>query len=1092
MPGPVNYASVAIPPGIPDFFSASLARVSLDLSGRAPTWQRCLGYPGAFDPDHFKGCIEGASTKNTTCPDLIDSYRRGLMAADRFGQLPRGYRNPDCNMVAAAMAAPEPKIAVRDDGVAQRQGGSELPQPWQPPPEWVKCLKYNPENVSEHIKQCVGPKFAGFTTCEDVQRTYEQNLRAAYNGLPDGYVRVTCPEANTIVALGAEELKREAEERERRRLAQLEQRRRQAEEQRRREAERTERYGPAPASTPVSSTRTTAQTEADASGAGIWVLLAAIGVAVLLIWLWLSRGKIAGDRIGRGGSARFANLAELKAAQWQPGRFLLGEVPRELSRSQLLIGTGKAGRIQDDDRHVFLVAQTGAGKGASIIIPNLIEWRGSALVIDPKGENATLTAMRRGRQADANQAGSSVTECLGQDVFILDPYGIVAGPARHYVGDYNPLAGLDIKDDGVGTAINMIAEAIVVSEKGKGQHFSDNAQALLAGVIEYVLHDFPPEEHTLVTVRSLLLGGFKDLQWKLGRVKTRSGLAAEAAAIIQQVGGEEGGGLYTTLSRNLRWLADTNMQDHLSAASSFSLAALKDGMATVYVVLPPKLMALQRRWLRLITNMALLHLQSRLHPKDKPQCLFVLDEFPLLGHLHEIEIAAGLMRGYGLKLLPAIQNIGQLKDHYPANWETFLGNAGAIITFGLNDLETQKYISERLGKYERADVEISTTRSTSTSNGPRSSRTTGTTEQVKRQFVDLRTPDEVQRDTARETLRMYVIRADGYPFLLNRVPYFSLYKPDRYEAIALQDLATSQEQPPAPPKEPRKATMAREAPQPAEGDGQDDPLRELERLVGLASVKRQIADLTAFVRIQQLRKERGLSAATQSYHLILTGNPGTGKTTVARIIGRIYQHLGILKKGHLIEVGRSDLVAEYLGQTAPKVMEAVARAMDGILFIDEAYMLTPEDNRDMFGQEAVDTLLKQMEDNRDRLVVIAAGYKDDMDRFVRSNPGLESRFKTFIDFPDYLPTELMQIFRQMCDDQQYMLTPDAEAKLLVLINAIYEQRQEGFGNGRAMRNLYEKITLAHARRIESAWDNLSDDDLITLTQADIPEVETVA
>jgi SpoVK/Ycf46/Vps4 family AAA+-type ATPase len=271
-----------------------------------------------------------------------------------------------------------------------------------------------------------------------------------------------------------------------------------------------------------------------------------------------------------------------------------------------------------------------------------------------------------------------------------------------------------------------------------------------------------------------------------------------------------------------------------------------------------------------------------------------------------------------------------------------------------------------------------------------------------------------------------------------------------------------------------------------EDEEEDDPLGDLGRMIGLESVKSRIAGIMQFLEIQKRRREQGLPPVTQSYHLVFTGNPGTGKTTVARIVGRIYRKLGLLRKGHVVEVGRSDLVSEYIGHTAQKVMKAVGEAMDGVLFIDEAYMLTPAESKWDFGQEAVDTLLKQMEDHRDRLVVIVAGYEEEMkERFVKANPGLESRFKTFINFPDYNPAELARIFREIAVQKEYRLSKGADAKLSALVTSMAEARRRGFGNGREMRNLFENVITRQASRLYGKT-RATKNELQTLTEDDIP------
>ena len=247
------------------------------------------------------------------------------------------------------------------------------------------------------------------------------------------------------------------------------------------------------------------------------------------------------------------------------------------------------------------------------------------------------------------------------------------------------------------------------------------------------------------------------------------------------------------------------------------------------------------------------------------------------------------------------------------------------------------------------------------------------------------------------------------------------------------------------------------------GEGRDpESLKELEELVGLENVKTEIRSIVNFARIQGIRKKRGLKVFPISYHLVFIGNPGTGKTTVARIVAKIYKELGLLSKGHLVEVDRSGLVAGYVGQTAIKTHEVISKAMGGVLFIDEAYMLSNE--RDVFGQEAIDTLLKAMEDHRDDFIVIVAGYESLMKTFIESNPGLKSRFNRFIHF-DYTPTELFDIFTGLCAKNQYTLSEEAEALVKEYFCQVYEARTESFGNGRAVRNCFEKMITNQANRM---------------------------
>lgn len=238
----------------------------------------------------------------------------------------------------------------------------------------------------------------------------------------------------------------------------------------------------------------------------------------------------------------------------------------------------------------------------------------------------------------------------------------------------------------------------------------------------------------------------------------------------------------------------------------------------------------------------------------------------------------------------------------------------------------------------------------------------------------------------------------------------------------------------------------------------------LDELIGIESVKREVRKLSDFIRIQQLRQKEGLKLSAINYHCVFTGNPGTGKTTVARILADTFKELGILKKGHLVETDRSGLVAEYVGQTAVKTNKLIDKALDGVLFIDEAYTLVSSSGED-FGREAIATLLKRMEDDRDRLIVILAGYEEDMERFINSNPGLRSRFNRYIKFEDYSAEELWQIFTLQLQKQEYVIDDDAAAKVRDIFADIEQDRNLTLGNARFVRNMFEKILENQATRL---------------------------
>ena len=259
-------------------------------------------------------------------------------------------------------------------------------------------------------------------------------------------------------------------------------------------------------------------------------------------------------------------------------------------------------------------------------------------------------------------------------------------------------------------------------------------------------------------------------------------------------------------------------------------------------------------------------------------------------------------------------------------------------------------------------------------------------------------------------------------------------------------------------------------------------VEDLNNLIGLKQVKTEVMSMKNFIEVNQRRQQAGMKTPLISYHCVFTGNPGTGKTTVARIVAGIYKDLGILKKGHLVETDRSGLVAEYVGQTAVKTNRIIDTALDGVLFIDEAYSLVEGGNGD-FGKEAISTLVKRMEDDRDRLVVILAGYADEMEKFIESNPGLRSRFNRYIHFEDYTSSELMQIYKGMVEKYDFNLMPDAEHLVLKHLEKCVAHKEKDFGNARYVRNLFERTIKAQAVRL-AGIPNTDKIDLARITADD--------
>jgi len=286
------------------------------------------------------------------------------------------------------------------------------------------------------------------------------------------------------------------------------------------------------------------------------------------------------------------------------------------------------------------------------------------------------------------------------------------------------------------------------------------------------------------------------------------------------------------------------------------------------------------------------------------------------------------------------------------------------------------------------------------------------------------------------------------------------------------------------------AGAAATATEPAEPEPTLEELMEkLDALVGLDNIKKSVKSLINYVKIRKLRKDIELPNPPLSLHMVFTGNPGTGKTTVARILSGLYKAIGVLSKGQLVEVDRSGLVAGFVGQTALKTSDMVKSALGGILFIDEAYALAPEvGTGNDFGRESIETLLKMMEDHRDDLIIIVAGYSEPMERFITSNPGLESRFNRYFVFEDYNSEELLAIFNTMCVKSEYILTEEATEFAREHFRQIYEFRDENFGNARHVRNFFEDIVTVHSDRVSALEDHTRED----LTMVILEDMEAAA
>ena len=293
---------------------------------------------------------------------------------------------------------------------------------------------------------------------------------------------------------------------------------------------------------------------------------------------------------------------------------------------------------------------------------------------------------------------------------------------------------------------------------------------------------------------------------------------------------------------------------------------------------------------------------------------------------------------------------------------------------------------------------------------------------------------------------------------------------------------------PVPGAATRQQTETQQA-QADEKKPETDPMEDLNELIGLTGIKHDVRELYDFTKIQKLRKDAGMKTVPVSMHLVFTGNPGTGKTTVARILARLYKQIGVLSTGQLVECDRSGLVAGYVGQTAVKTQKKIEEAMGGVLFIDEAYSLARSaDQGTDFGQEAIDTILKAMEDHRDEFVVIVAGYTKPMETFIHSNPGLQSRFNKFIEFPDYTVDELLAIFDLNCRKYEYVPDPEAREQVKTLLMLRKAQMPENFANAREVRNLFESIITNQARRI-AVLEHPTKEEMQQITLEDLRDEE---
>lgn len=774
------------------------------------------------------------------------------------------------------------------------------------------------------------------------------------------------------------------------------------------------------------------------------------------------------------------------------------------------------------EAHTLIVARTRTGKGTRVIVPTLLNYANSMLVIDPKGENAAITARAR-------------RDRLGQQVYIVNPWGEMESHYRKLgfsTATFNPLDSLERNDPNAVAFAQSLAAIICPPAQGKEQYWQGSAANVLAGVLLWIA-DAPGEQKTLARARQIVTmsrADFLNILVKMVASTAYQGAISEMVGQYIDLAPETYSGIMSNLAENTKFLSDPRIKQ-ATAASSLSMKKLREEAITVYLVFPHEYIKTQATWLRLVIAAAMQGMKShKATTAPRHRCMFLIDEFGSMGRIDDIPRDIALMSGYGLDFTLIVQGLDQLKEHYGESSATILSNCGYKWFCFVNELDTAKYLSESLGQ-----TTVRTVGKTKSFGENPGGATSGSSTNFGEAARPLLMPDEILNlgpgvgillnpRGLPEYLRpidywnfdgtyAYLKQEPSYdlrdepPLQYDENPYFN--KGQQKPPLPPPQPPQQQKpppQPPAPPAQPsspppepprtkqppREKPMPQEKqpPVPAPVERKPDPFAELRGLTGLAPVKKQVETVANLEKVNQARRKAGLPVPERSNHLVFTGNPGTGKTTVARIIGKIYRDIGVLKKGHCVEVSRGDLVAEFIGQTAPKVAEAVEQSLDGVLFIDEAYSLVSSDSGNDFGSEAITALLKYMEDYRDRLVVIAAGYREEMQDFVDSNPGLKSRFKTFIDFPDYEPADLIGIFKGLCERSGIELSGKASPQLRKTVHALYAGRGKGFGNGRAVRNLFEVCMERQATRLAKVHD-ISIEDLKQFTDQDIPAPDEV-
>ena len=824
---------------------------------------------------------------------------------------------------------------------------------------------------------------------------------------------------------------------------------------------------------------------------------------------------------GKESTARFAGIFEVLSERYCMGDIFLG-------CPWTIFGGLKRPVGIDTEKHMVTIAGTGSGKSTAGLIPNLCVYPGSVLCIDPKGELAKITAFRR-------SIGGDGVKGMGGGLAVIDPYHLFGEDSPSY-NPFGEMERIGVRDeDGVVSFAGEIAKALV--KPGAGEPYWDNAaRTLINGLVLFIFMHEPKERRHLVRLRELLVEGdvaafeaglqagsfkrgeitpFDCLLERMKQVRSeRYGhIIAGSASSITMMGPNQMGSVLTTAQEHTGFLDNPAIQK-VCQKSDLYLSDLKKDQWSVYVCLPLNAFSgPEGRWLRMFV---LLFIDAMIRNPERPRfpVLLAIDEFPSLGRIDGIELVAAGLRSYGVRLWAVGQDISQFKAVYPDTWTGFIGGAEAVQFMGTNHPPTIDFLTDLLGEHEI---------------------TKDMGEGARVQTRRLLERDQVARFLNKESKNQIVWFGRRRPMRLKIAPYYEYlpwwyYDPDarfgekwtvqfrrkfgkrRDDLLGPERNDGDDHRPPGPPPPPpfrwdddedsRKKrppdTESREEESwldklenMVSGGGQraDKDLTgfaELDQLEGMPALKDEIKKLVALGQLHQKRKDMGMPVIPFSHHMVFTGNPGTGKTTVARIVGKIFKEAKFLPSGHVIEVDRGGLVGEYIGHTAVKTKEVVNKALDGVLFIDEAYSLAPEDARRDFGKEAIETLLKMMEDHRDRLVVIVAGYPKEMKQFINANPGLESRFKNFIHFEDYDPMGVANIFNSFCLDAGCRVAESASEKIMKILFEKwdrYKRDNEKWGNGRLARNIFEECIKRQALRISGRRKA----DLSIIEASDVPD-----